>query len=107
MAGKHCPILWRVVADAGSDRTWPRVEQDMTSSSSITLLGARHSEPSAERTQSTELNWILRAIPPEEFARLVPHFERVTLKTLEVLAEPGEPLQYAFFPESAIISVVR
>ena len=79
----------------------------MTSSSSAGLMRAAHADAPAARTQSTEKNWILRAIPVEEYARLLPHFQRVTLETLQVLAEPGGELEYAFFPESAIISVVR
>lgn len=59
------------------------------------------------RTQDTEINWLLRRIPADEYARLLPHLERVTLEVLEVLAERGGQLPYAFFPESSIISVVR
>ena len=59
------------------------------------------------RTQATEINWLLRAIPADEYARLLPHLERVTLEVLEVLAEPGGKLRHVYFPEASIISVVR
>ena len=58
-------------------------------------------------SQADETNWVLRGLAPREYAALQPHLERVTLKTLEVLAEMGAPLRHAYFPQNSIISVVR
>ena len=59
------------------------------------------------RSQTEETNWILRRLDPREYAVLEPYLERVTLRTLEVLAEMGATLTHAYFPQNAIISVVR
>jgi CRP-like cAMP-binding protein len=57
--------------------------------------------------QANERNRLLRALPGAEYARLVPRLERITVEALEVLAEAGQPLGHVYFPETAIISVVR
>lgn len=51
-------------------------------------------------------NRILAALPSEEYARLAPHLDCVKLQPLEILAHSGEPLHYAYFPLSGIISIV-
>ena len=79
----------------------------MTSSSNVSLARGRRPDSEAERTPGAEQNWILRSLSPEEHAQLRPHLERVNLAVLEVLAEAGGALEYAYFPETAIISVVR
>jgi CRP-like cAMP-binding protein len=52
-------------------------------------------------------NRLLRALPSDEHARLLPLLESVRVGTLEVLAEAGAPLTHTYFPETAIVSVVR
>ena len=54
---------------------------------------------------STMRNHLLAALPPEEFARLAPHLEPVTLALGDFLYEPGAQLQYAHFPATAIVSL--
>ncbi len=54
---------------------------------------------------SPSQNHLLAALPPAEFERLLPHLEPVSLRLGEVLAESGDPLQHAFFPANAIISL--
>jgi CRP-like cAMP-binding protein len=51
-------------------------------------------------------NHLLAALPAEEFRRLAPHLERFQVQLGETLHRPGEPLQYAYFPTSAIISLL-
>jgi CRP-like cAMP-binding protein len=50
-------------------------------------------------------NRLLAALPKEEFARLAPHLEFVPLPLGQVLFEPGEQLQHAYFPTTAIVSL--
>jgi CRP-like cAMP-binding protein len=52
-------------------------------------------------------NRLLRALPPGEHARLAPISERRAYTLLETLAEAGAELEHVYFPEDAIISVVR
>lgn len=52
-------------------------------------------------------NRLLRALPPDELARLAPHLERRTFELFDVLAEAGSDLELVYFPEDAIVSVVR
>ena len=52
-------------------------------------------------------NHLLRALPESERARLAPLGERRSFELLEVLADAGSELTSVYFPEDAIISVVR
>lgn len=49
-------------------------------------------------------NLILAALPEGELARLAPHLELVQLKSGESIFEPNVPMQYVYFPTTAIIS---
>jgi len=50
-------------------------------------------------------NLLLAALPAAEFERLAAHLERVTLRLGDMLYEPGEQLQHAYFPVSSIVSL--
>jgi len=50
-------------------------------------------------------NRLLAALPAEELERLAPRLELVPLLLGEMLYEPGEQLEHAFFPVSAIVSL--
>ena len=52
------------------------------------------------------INRLLAALPPEEYDALAPRLTIVHLGTLEVIADAGEPLPYAYFPLGGIISIV-
>jgi CRP-like cAMP-binding protein len=54
---------------------------------------------------SPNQNHLLAALPTEEFERLSPHLEAVALPLGEFLYEPGEQLQHAYFPTTAIVSL--
>lgn len=51
-------------------------------------------------------NRLLAALPEEEFARLQPNLTTVSLPLGEVLHESSEPLDYVYFPTTAIISLL-
>ena len=50
-------------------------------------------------------NGLLAVLPASVLARLTPHLERVQLLQGDTLCEPGESLQYAYFPTSTIVSL--
>jgi CRP-like cAMP-binding protein len=52
-------------------------------------------------------NQILMRLDPEEYARLRPALQEVSLTVKEVIHEEGEPVEYVFFPESGVISLVK
>ena len=56
-------------------------------------------------SHSPSQNHLLGALPAAEFERLSPHLELVSLPLGEMLYEPGEQLQHAYFPTSAIVSL--
>jgi CRP-like cAMP-binding protein len=58
------------------------------------------------RTSSREGNHLLAALSAEEFAPLEPWLEPISLPRGDVLARPGEPIEYAYFPTSGMVSVV-
>ena len=54
---------------------------------------------------SPDQNHLLAALPAEEFERLVGHLELVPMPLGEILYEPGEQLQHAYFPTTAVVSL--
>ena len=51
-------------------------------------------------------NRILAALPIEELARLEPALHRVKLEPQQTLFAPWEPIEYVWFPEDAVVSVL-
>ncbi len=51
-------------------------------------------------------NHLLAALPSAEFERLAPHLELVPMRLGETLYEPGGQLHHAFFPTTAIVSLL-
>ena len=51
-------------------------------------------------------NRILNQLPPEEYERLSPHLEPVTLSRGDVLYYPQEPVSHVYFPNSGTVSVI-
>src|SRR5438270_11697922 len=51
-------------------------------------------------------NRLLAALPDGEYIRLLPHMETVPLIVKEPIYTPGEPIPYAYFPLSGVISLV-
>ena len=51
-------------------------------------------------------NQLLAALPSDEYRRLAPYLERVSLSFEQVLYEEGEPIEYVYFPHQAIVSLV-
>jgi CRP-like cAMP-binding protein len=54
---------------------------------------------------SPNQNRLLAALPTEEYARLLPDLEQVSLPLGEMLYEPGEQLRHVYFPTTAIVSL--
>ena len=50
-------------------------------------------------------NHLLATLPTAEFERLAAHLELVRLPLGEMLYEPGDQLQHAYFPTTAIVSL--
>src|SRR5262245_43461936 len=51
-------------------------------------------------------NLILSHLPRKEYARLAAALTRVSLKSGQVLYEPGAAMHWAYFPDSALISIL-
>jgi CRP-like cAMP-binding protein len=65
--------------------------------------------PPEERRDSTNRrveNKILLSIPDEEFREIRPHLESVELESHQVLHEAHEIVQYAYFPNDGLLSLV-
>jgi CRP-like cAMP-binding protein len=50
-------------------------------------------------------NQLLAALPAAEYDELAAHLERVPLSLGQIVYEPGQQLQYAFFPTTSIVSL--
>jgi CRP-like cAMP-binding protein len=55
---------------------------------------------------SPTCNHLLNALPQEDYERIEPHLESVTLKLGEVLYESGDQMRHAYFPTTAIVSLL-
>lgn len=58
-----------------------------------------------DRSSSTQ-NQLLSALPREEYERLLPNLEFVSLAFKQLLCEPHQPIEYVYFPNNGIISLV-
>ncbi|MBA3582001.1 MAG: Crp/Fnr family transcriptional regulator [Gammaproteobacteria bacterium] len=59
----------------------------------------RSSQPSPQQ------NSLLAALTAEDLKRLTPHLEWVAMPLGQILYDPGEKLQHAYFPTTAIVSL--
>lgn len=75
-----------------------------TTSHSSTLAGEEHA---AGAEQQDEPNHLLRQIPADEYSLLRPRLRSLTVKAMDILAEPGAPITEVYFPGSAILSLLR
>ncbi|MBF0255022.1 MAG: Crp/Fnr family transcriptional regulator [Gammaproteobacteria bacterium] len=55
---------------------------------------------------SPRQNYLLAALPEEDYARLVDHLEPVSMPLGKVLYESGNQLQHVYFPTTAIVSLL-
>ena len=51
-------------------------------------------------------NFILNALPKEDFERLLPDLEEVNLSLGEIIYQAEQPIKYLYFPNNAMISVI-
>jgi CRP-like cAMP-binding protein len=51
-------------------------------------------------------NHLLAALPREEYGRLLPRLESVSLPFMGVLYEGGEPIRHVYFPDDGLISLL-
>jgi CRP-like cAMP-binding protein len=56
--------------------------------------------------QSTIGNWILNTLPGDEYARLEPYLKAVPLQLREVLYLTDAPIEYLYFPNRGMVSLV-
>jgi len=61
---------------------------------------------SSQSSRNPVANKLLAAIPKEEYDRLLPHLELISLPLKYVLHEADEPIKYAYFPLSGAVSVL-
>lgn len=52
-------------------------------------------------------NLLLASLPPADWQRLAPRLTLVTLERRQVIYEPGQPFQHAYFPQQGLISVIN
>ncbi|HVF50482.1 MAG TPA: Crp/Fnr family transcriptional regulator [Pyrinomonadaceae bacterium] len=59
-----------------------------------------------EEARQPNKNCILRRLPREDYARLQPHLEPVQLRLGQVLIEAGGVIDYVYFPQNSMISLI-
>ena len=60
----------------------------------------------SEIDQPSNGNLLLAAISHEEYERLEPHLQPVTLNLSEILYRPGETVREVYFPQTCVISLL-
>src|ERR1700692_4022239 len=58
------------------------------------------------RDFAARANEVLSALPLEEYARGLPRLAQVALALGKVLYEPGERLNYIYFPTTSVVSML-
>jgi CRP-like cAMP-binding protein len=58
------------------------------------------------RAVAARQNQLLQSLPPADFELLAPHLKDVFLQQNEVLVEPGDAVDYVYFPHTAVISLL-
>ncbi|WP_353644571.1 Crp/Fnr family transcriptional regulator [Mesorhizobium sp. WSM2239] len=59
-----------------------------------------------QSTKTHFRNELLRRLGPADLSLLEPHFERISFKLKTVLQRPGAPIEFVYFPESCIASLI-
>jgi len=57
-----------------------------------------------DRPEAAQQNRLLRSLQPADFALLAPYLVAVSLGQGQVLTEPGDVVEYVYFPHTAVIS---
>lgn len=60
----------------------------------------------SQNLASRPRNQLLSALPPEDYQRLLPHLQPVELSIRQVLYTTGDPIEYVYFPDQALVSLV-
>jgi CRP-like cAMP-binding protein len=66
----------------------------------------QRAKPLTPDSHDPRQNHLLRALPPGESARLLPHMELVAMPLGKVLYESGDQLRHVYFPTTAIVSLL-
>jgi CRP-like cAMP-binding protein len=61
---------------------------------------------SNQRSEQIVANRILRSLEPQVYEQLLPHFELVRFPLGRVIHEPGQPLDYVYFPNQGVLSML-
>lgn len=59
-----------------------------------------------EILRSTPTNHLLSALPEQQYQEIAPHLECVSLPLGEIIFDPGEAIDYIYFPDKAMISLI-
>jgi CRP-like cAMP-binding protein len=62
--------------------------------------------PTTDAATDPKHNHLLAALPPDQWQRWLPHLEHVDMPLGQVLYEPGSTLRHAYFPTTAIVSLL-
>jgi CRP-like cAMP-binding protein len=70
-------------------------------------LSSGHPQPPVRPPPGTDRpkNRLIRALPEEDYRRIVPHLKTVRFANKDVLHKRGEPLRYVYFPNGGVYSV--
>src|SRR5690242_3873887 len=94
-------------APAGGTRISPAVRERTTARASMAPVAtrSRFMNPPSQHSHSTE-NQILAGLDKTDYHHLFPLLERVSLSLGEIVYEAGSVINYVYFPETAVFSML-
>jgi CRP-like cAMP-binding protein len=70
----------------------------------FTKLGIENVRPSS--SLPGQRNLLLAALPSVEYSSLIPKLERISILPDKILYHPEAPIEYVYFPETAVLTIV-
>lgn len=61
----------------------------------------------SKNRQNPIQNQLLSALPREEYERLLPNLEIISLFLRQIIYAPNEPIKYVYFPRDGVVSLVN
>lgn len=105
-------MINQVVKRSGSATKTARLSSASRATAAVEVLEEERTLQSASSVKSIpfgvlQANKLLAALPGEDFARLLPHIERVSFSSGEYVYGFGDHVDLIYFPETAVISQIQ
>jgi CRP-like cAMP-binding protein len=98
-------LFWEL-AKAAASQSVPSPKSRSNASRNRAFLDREKDDMMTIYSSAIVENQLLAALKPEDYQRLIPHLEVVSLTAKQILFQPGDRITHVYFPLEAIISLV-